>query len=109
MTARRERPPSVMAGAMLALAALAAYGAHAHAAQPQPADAATATDEDPALDQDGLFDEDGDPQAPTEEAPAGRPKLFAQLVAALVVFGVKICVAAGPLVRRVALVRAAKP
>jgi hypothetical protein len=31
------------------------------------------------------------------------------LVAALVVFAVKACVAAGPLVRRVALVRAAKP
>jgi hypothetical protein len=31
------------------------------------------------------------------------------LVAALVVFGVKTCVAAGPVLRRVALVRAAKP
>jgi hypothetical protein len=31
------------------------------------------------------------------------------LVAALVVFAVKTCVAAGPFVRRVALVRAAKP
>ena len=31
------------------------------------------------------------------------------LVAALVVFGMKTCVAAGPVLRRVALVRAAKP
>ena len=35
--------------------------------------------------------------------------LASALVAALVVFAVKTCVAVGPLVRRVALVRAAKP
>jgi hypothetical protein len=49
--------------------------------------------------------------ARSPETPAGSlPTLGASaLVAALVVFAVKTCVAVGPLVRRVALVRAAKP
>jgi hypothetical protein len=49
--------------------------------------------------------------ARSPETTAGTlPTLGASaLVAALVVFAVKTCVAAGPLVRRVALVRTAKP
>ena len=49
--------------------------------------------------------------ARSPETTAGTlPALGASaLVAALVVFAVKTCVAVGPLVRRVALVRAAKP
>ena len=49
--------------------------------------------------------------ARSPETTAGSlPALGASaLVAALVVFAVKTCVAVGPLVRRVALVRAAKP
>ena len=45
-----------------------------------------------------------------ETAAGSLPTLGASaLTAALVVFAVKACMAAGPLVRRVALVRAAKP
>ena len=45
-----------------------------------------------------------------DTAAGSLPTLGASaLVAALVVFAVKTCVAAGPVVRRVALVRAAKP
>ncbi len=52
---------------------------------PQSPDAATATDEDPALEPYDSSDEDGDPRSPTTEAEPGRPRLFAQLAAGLVV------------------------